>query len=234
MSKKKGIVDHQEKFMKDVMTFHKGEEAKQSGLLSSVGFFLLRFERCMELMRSIITEILKKNGLEESRYADILLFDATAKNILDYYRAIMFEHCHKRPDWKMILEFNDLIKNRMMNASRIRNTIMHADFNISTYKSTRLFGVRYGLDEKTGELQNTFKFSSDKILFENWNNELVKLTSVLVQLEFNLQHEEDKNMIEGINLVIVKSIKLEWPKVGEENHRGKKPVRKVAARIISK
>lgn len=231
---KKDTVDHQEKLIKDVMTFHKEEEAKQSGLLSSVGFFLLRFERCMELMRSIITEILKKNGLEESRYAEILLFDATAKNILDYYRAIMFEHCHKRSDWTMILEFNDMIKNRMMNASRIRNTIMHADFNISTYKSTRLFGIRYGLDGKTGELKNTFKFSSDKTLFENWNNELLKMTSVLVSLEFNLQHEEDKDLMQGIVLDYVKNIKLDWPKEGEENHRGKKPVRKVSERIINK
>ncbi len=215
---------------KDLKSFLAEKEIKENKLLSGFGYFLLKFERIFDVIRTIITEIIKKNGLEEERYIDILLYETTAGPLGNYYRAVMFEYYHKSEEWEKINKFNTEFHEKLKQAITIRNFLMHADYNMSTYKHERLFGKRFEVDKKTGELKNKFEYSTSFETFENWNQSLLNLLAMIKTIEFNLINGFP--ILNDVNIDDFKNVKFAWLKNDEENHRGKKKEsRKAAARI---
>ena len=84
---------------------------EQEELNPLLGNFVVQFERVMRNIRETIATVLKKEGLNDDFYVEVLVHDSTAYNLRNYYVAILMKYLKGKevqvPELKKYLELKN-------------------------------------------------------------------------------------------------------------------------------
>lgn len=177
----------------------------QPELRPLLGEFAIQFEWVMRNLRGTIAVILKKEGLEDGTYVDIVLHDAQARSLRDYYIAVMMHYYHKKmnppyellvkPTYPEVKEFINLIHLKIEDAYKVRNTFLHSPwetmvvFDDKDYQEAVFTGERYSVTKGKG-LTSKFDTLPSTTVFNAINTDLNELGNLLYIVQLNVEKDE--------------------------------------------
>jgi hypothetical protein len=97
---------------------------------TAIGEFVVNFELMTAGMKFILKAILKDDGLNTIKYFDILTHDATAKPLLDYLKAFVWENKKGVHDFIGREKFKNLC-NEIEQCFALRNDVLHAHWYVT-------------------------------------------------------------------------------------------------------
>jgi hypothetical protein len=191
-------------------------EIRETKLYASIGKVVVKFEFCQVIMKKTIEIILTKNGLQNTTYSDILMFNTTGAPLLDFYKGSIIELYNELFKDNEIKDYFNLLFKKIKSAIELRNDVAHAFW---------VFGYVPDDHEKYEEQQdiilgNRYKITKDGVKniytgieytvesFEDFGMMLDILAQVLLQVEEHIKDDlEFSNLLK--DSLLLDSIKLD-------------------------
>jgi hypothetical protein len=195
---------------------------EQPELRPLLGEFVIQFEWVMRTLRNTIVIILRKENLNDDVYTDILLHDAQAKSLRDYYIGTVLHFYLRKmkppyvpiqiPNYPEVKKFVDIIHTKLEEAYGVRNTFLHSPWEtyevMDEEREEAVFtGERYSISKKEG-LKSKFETLPSTSVFKEINNHLNKLGNILYTVQLRI--EKDEKIVGETELIELKELRFKY------------------------
>lgn len=180
---------------------------EQEELNPLLGNFVVQFERVMRNIRETIATVLKKEGLNDDFYVEVLVHDSTAYNLRNYYVAILMKYFKGKevqfPESKKYLE---LIYKKIQQAFTLRNMLLHSPWDTiyADEDDTLFLAEQYKVDKDKG-LEYLFKTTPSKKSFNKVNVHMKSLANILLNVETAI-NDSKQSLISKEDLEKIKTL----------------------------